>query len=34
MMLFSEGEMKLKMIGAKGKPQLLAEIAEFIPTKS
>lgn len=34
MMLFSDGEMKMKMIGAKGKPQLLAEIAEFIPTKS
>ena len=34
LMLFSEGEMKLKMIGAKGKPQLLAEIAELIPTKS
>ena len=34
MMLFQNGEMKKKMIGAKGKPQLLAEIAEFIPTKS
>ena len=34
MMLFLNGEMKKKMIGAKGKPQLLAEIAEFIPTKS
>ena len=34
MMLFQNGEMKKKMIGAKCKPQLLAEIAEFIPTKS
>ncbi|GDX34049.1 thioredoxin [Actinomycetes bacterium] len=34
MMLFQNGEMKKKMIGAKGKTQLLAEIAEFIPTKS
>jgi hypothetical protein len=33
-MVFNNGEMKKKMVGAKGKSQLLAEIAEFIPTKS
>ncbi|MFM7829821.1 MAG: thioredoxin [Actinomycetota bacterium] len=34
LLVFNKGEMKKKMIGAKGKSQLLAEIAEFIPTKS
>ena len=34
LMVFNNGEMKKKMVGAKGKSQLLAEIAEFIPTKS
>lgn len=34
LMVFHNGEMKKRMIGAKGKTQLLAELAEFIPTKS
>ncbi len=34
LLIFSNGEIKKKMVGAKGKTQLLAEIAEFIPTKS
>ena len=34
LMVFNNGEMKKKMVGAKGKTQLLAEIAEFIPKKS
>ena len=34
LLVFNNGEMKKKMVGAKGKTQLLAEIAEFIPTKN
>ncbi len=34
LLIFINGEIKKKMVGAKGKIQLLAEIAEFIPTKS
>ena len=34
LLVFNNGEMKKKMVGAKGKAQLLAEIAEFIPKKS
>ncbi|MBM3805736.1 MAG: thioredoxin [Actinobacteria bacterium] len=30
LLVFDKGEMKMKMVGAKGKSQLLAEIAEFI----
>jgi len=34
LLVFNNGEMKKKMVGAKGKTQLLAEIAEFIPKKN
>ncbi len=34
LLIFNNGEIKKKLVGAKGKTQLLAEIAEFIPTKS
>jgi thioredoxin 1 len=34
LLVFSEGELRKRLIGAKGKGQLLEELNEFLPTGS